>query len=293
VTRVGELIESGIWKLVVVAVRTSDAAGGKRFAVDFAVKNDADQAATLSIPSTLPAPPRVRPTAWLPVQMAEPPALRLQMLDRQGRTYGGVFLGANGQTSGSYTFEAAPRDAIRLSYAFEVPAAAASEPPVLEYVFGVDAGGGRGRVAVDQRVAAAVTLPPSDAPKMAAKDERLQIGSTWAITALGLEVGGVSQGERIVTARLRVENLGERTLPVAATLDDATGGTRDFYVVDGAGRLAYSSSNTMPNTPVPAGATRSVDVKMRAPEDFASEGPHRLSIVVDARRDRYGVFKLP
>jgi len=49
----------------------------------------------------------------------------------------------------------------------------------------------------------------------------------------------------------------------------------------------------MPRTIVPARQSRNLEIRLRATTDFATSGPHRLSIVVDAQRDRYAVFKLP
>jgi hypothetical protein len=49
----------------------------------------------------------------------------------------------------------------------------------------------------------------------------------------------------------------------------------------------------MPKTTIPAGQSRDVDVTLKAGRDFATSGPYRFSVVVDPRRDRYGVFKLP
>src|SRR5205085_1236909 len=119
----------------------------------------------------------------------EPPALQLELVDRAERSFGGGFASATGQTTGSYTFEAAPRDAIRLTYAFELPADAA-DPLALDASFGVDAGGGRARVSLDGPAEPAATLGPSDPPKSAGPDERLQVGGLWAMTAQGIEVAG-------------------------------------------------------------------------------------------------------
>jgi hypothetical protein len=300
--RVGEIVESGPWKLLINGVATTQTnGGGRRVTVDFSVKNDGDQAATLEIPSTVPQNARPRTAslegdetpALQPIQLTGPPALQLRLYDRAERAYGGGFVAANGQSSGAYTFESAPRDAIRLTYGFDLPPSSA-DPLTLEAQFGVDAGGARARIGLDERAESAATLLSSDAPKSAAKDERLTIGNTWAITARSVQVaepGG--DGQRTVTVKVKVENLADRSLLLGASQDDPTGGNRDFYAVDAAGQLAYSSSDTMPKTTIPAGQSRDVDVTLKAGRDFATSGPYRFSVVVDPRRDRYGVFKLP
>jgi hypothetical protein len=303
--RLGEVVESGDWKLLVNSFKSEPAAvppaGGRRIRVDFTIKNDQTRAATLTIPATIPLGPRARPAslegdgrpALQPVQLAEPPALRLEVVDRAERTFGGGFASATGQVSGSYTFEAAPGDAIRLTYVFDLPADAA-DPLALDASFGVNAGGQRARVSLDGRADPAATLAPSDPPKSAGPGERLQVGSLWAMTTEGIEVGGpAADGQRTVTARLRMENLSDQPLIAGGTLDDPTGGGRDFYAVDAQGQLAYSGADTMPRTIVPARQSRTVQVRLRAPAEFATSGPHRLSVVVDALRDRYAVFKLP
>jgi hypothetical protein len=301
--RVGEIVESGDWKLLVNDVKIEPAtapAGGRRVRVDFTIKNDQARAATLAIPATIPAAPRSRPAsiegdtpALQPVQLAEPPALRLGLIDRAERSFGGGFVSSAGQISGSYTFEAAPGDAIRLTYAFELPTEAA-DPLTLEASFGVDAGGQRARVGLDGRADRAATLAPSDPPRSAGLDERLQIGSLWAMTAQAIEVGApAADGQRTVTARLKMENLADQSMTAGGTPDDPTGGSRDFYAVDAQGQLAYSGADTMPRATIPPRQSRTVEVKLKAGAEFATSGPYRLSIVVDARRDRYAVFKLP
>ena len=311
--RIGQVVESGDWKLLVNGVTTEPTtvpganapgspapAGGRRVRVDFTIKNDQARAATLAIPATVPAAPRSRPAsiegdppALQPIQLAEPPALRLGLIDRAERSFGGGFVSSAGQMTGSYTFEAAPGDAIRLTYAFELPADAA-DPLTLEASFGVDAGGQRARVGLDGRADPAATLAPSDPPRSAGPEVRLQIGSLWAMTAQAIEVGGpAADGQRTVTARVKMENLSDQTLTAGGTPDDPTGGSRDFYAVDAQGQLAYSGADTMPRATVPPRQSRTVEVKLKAGVEFATSGPYRLSVVVDARRDRYAVFKLP
>jgi hypothetical protein len=48
----------------------------------------------------------------------------------------------------------------------------------------------------------------------------------------------------------------------------------------------------MPTTRVPAHASRNVDVKLKASKEFASSGPYRFSVVVDATENRYAVFRI-
>jgi hypothetical protein len=301
--RVGEIFQSGDWKLVVNGVKSGPATAptaGRRVSVDFTIKNDRTRAATLSIPATVPLAPRSRPAALdgaapalRPVQLAEPPALRLGIVDQAERSYGGGFVSAAGQISGSYTFEAAPGDAIRLTFAFDLPPEA-TDPLALDASFGVDAGGQRARVGLDRPVEPPATLTPSDPPRSAGRDERLQIGSLWAITAQSLEVGGpAADGQRSVTVRLKLENLSDQALIAGATPDDPTGASRDFYAVDAQGQLAYSGADTMPRAIVPPGQSRTVEVKLTASAELATSGPYRLSVIVDARRDRYAIFKLP
>jgi hypothetical protein len=227
------------------------------------------------------------------VQLNEPPTLQLRVYDRADRAYGGGFVSATGQAGGSYTFEAAPGDAIGLTYRFDLPPSP-SDPLALEAQFGIDAGGARVRIDLGDRLTPPAALPPSDPAKLAGKDERLQIGNLWAVTVSGVEVGQpTGDGQRTVTVKVRAENLTDQPMSFGGTPNDPTGGSRDFYVVDARSRLAYSGSATMPRGSVPPGQSRQLEVRMIAPSEFATAGPYRFSIVVDAARDRYGVFKLP
>ena len=280
--KVGEVVNSGSWKAVVDA---SHAQGSTTF-VDFTIKNDADQAAALEIPSTAPQRPRARTASYQETQIASPPPLELMLYDRANQAIGGSFVGADGQPSGAYTFLAAPGDAIKLTWAFDVPAGSI-EPFALELRFGSQAGGAHARVALDARAAQPTTLAPSDVGKVGGKDERVEIGDLWALTATGAELAGGT-----LTVHLKAENLTDEAAVVAAPRGDTTGGDRDFYAVDAAGRMAYSSADTMPTTRVPAGASRNVDVKLKAPKDFATTGPYRFSVVVDATANRYAVFRI-
>jgi hypothetical protein len=290
--QVGELVSSGTWKLVVGGSRSEPQTDGLRVFVDLTVKNDGERAATLEIPSTVPRSPRSRPASFEDVQMAGPPPLELTLLDRANRTFGGSFVGADGQPSGSYTFLSAPGDAIRLTYAFDVPSSSA-EPFVLDARFGGSAGGARVRVQLDDKAGHPATLAPSDVGKVAAKDERFDVGDLWALTVTAVEVGEPSgSGERTVTVRMKAENPSDETGMVAAPRGDISGRERDFYLVDAAGQMAFSGADTMPTTRIPARASRNVDVKLKAPKDFATSGPYRFSVIVDATRNRYAVFKL-
>ena len=285
----GEVVSSGDWKAAVNDVRLD----AQRVLVDWTIKNDSRSAGTLSIPSTAPSGPRNRPASLHDVQIAGAPTLELWLVDPSERAFGGSFVSSNGQSSGGFTFVAAPGDAIRMTYSFELPPSGEA-PKLLDLRFRGDAGGARARVKLDERAEPPVVLEPSDYGKVAGKGERVEVGSTWAFTLTALEVSEPGLGgERLVTARLRAQNRSDLPLVPAGTEDDPTGSERDFYVVDSAVRMAYSSSDTMPRTSIPPGQTRDVEVRMRAPTELSKVGPHRFSIVVDAEDDEYAVFRVP
>jgi hypothetical protein len=291
-----QILSSAHWKLLVGEVKSeSGRDGGRRITVDVTLKNDSERADVLSIPATTPAQPRSRPASWQPAQMAEPPTLQLRLYDRANRPHGGGFVGADGQGGGGFTFVAAPGDAIRLPFAFELPASSA-EPAALEAQFGQAAGGAGFRVGLDAAAQPPARLEPSDLVKVNGTEERYLIEDLWSLTLLSIAVGQPdASGQRTVTARVSAENLTDRPLAIGATEHDPTGsaGDRDFYVVDAEGRLAYSSGDSMPRQLIPPGATRTVDVRMRGYRDFSTAGPHRFSVVVDPRRDEYAIFRAP
>ncbi|HEV8636082.1 MAG TPA: hypothetical protein VG370_17795 [Chloroflexota bacterium] len=298
--RRGEIVSAGHWQLVVNDARSEpQPGGGRRLTLDLTFKNDSDEADVLSIPATVPQAPRARPagdrsheSGYRQVQLVEPPAAQLRVLDRAGRAFGGGFVSANGESGGSFTFVAAPGDAIRLPYAFEVPASAA-DPLSLEAQFAQALGGAGFRIALDDAARPPAKLLPSDRAKVNGTEERYAVDGLWSLTLLGVDVGApASNGERTVTARVSAENLTDRPLALGATLDDPTGGERDFYVVDAEARVAYSSGDTMPRQPIPPKATRTVEVRMKAHRDFASSGPRRFSIVVDPREQRFAIFRV-
>jgi hypothetical protein len=296
VARRAEVLASAHWKLLVGDVKSEPGRdGGRAVTVDVTLKNDSDRADVLAIPATTPAQPRTRPASWEPVQMVEPPTLQLRLYDRANRPFGGGFLGADGQGGGGFTFVAAPGDAIRLPFRFELPASSA-EPLALEAQFGLAAGGATFRVGLDAAAQPPARLEPSDLVKVNGTEERYLIEDLWSLTLLAITVGQPdASGQRTVTARVSAENLTERPLAIGATENDPTGAAsdRDFYVVDSEGRLAYSSGDSMPRQPIPPGATRTVEVRMRGYRDFSTAGPYRFSVVVDPRRDEYALFRAP
>ena len=291
-----QILSSAHWKLLIGDVKSEPLSNGSRkVTVDVTLKNDSHQADVLAIPATSSAQPRSRPASWEPVQMAEPPALQLRLYDRANRPFGGAFVGADGQGGGSFTFVAAPGDAIRLPFAFDVPAAS-SDPMTLEAQFGQAAGAANFRVALDAAAQPPAKLEPSDLMKVNGTEERYVIERLWSLTLLSVTVGQPdATGQRTVTARLGAENLTDRPLAVAASENDPMGaaGDRDFYVVDSAGRLAYSSGDSMPRQPIPPGATRTVEVRMKGYREFATAGPYRFSVVTDPRKDQYAIFRAP
>jgi hypothetical protein len=298
--RRGEIVAAGRWQLVVNDAKSGPLPNGaRRLTVDLTVKNDSDQADVLALPATAEVAPRGRPAVgpapgdgFQLVQLTEPPALQLRVLDRAGRAFGGGFVSANGQAGGAFTFVAAPGDAIRLPFAFEI-AASAADPLTLEAQFGQALGGGLFRIGLDDPAQPAAKLTPSDRAQVNGTEQRYVIEGLWSLTLLGVDVGAPSSsGERTVRARVSAENLTDRPLAPGATLDDPTGGERDFYVVDAEARVAYSSADSMPSQPIPARATRTVEVQMKAQRDFAASGPYRFSIVVDPQEQRFAIFRV-
>jgi hypothetical protein len=295
----GEVVSANRWQLLLNEVRSETLpAGGRRLTLDLTFKNDSDEADVLAIPATVPPAPRTRPAGDEPgppsyrtVQLVEPPAVQLRIVDRAGRVFGGGFVSANGDGGGSFTFVAAPGDAIRLPYAFDIPESA-TDPLVLEAQFGQALGGAVYRIGLDDAAQPPARLAPSDRAKVNGTEQRYVVEGLWSLTLLGVSVGSpAANGERTVTARVAAENLTDRPLTLGATLDDPTGGERDFYVVDAETRAAYSSADSMPRQPVPPKATRTVEVRMKAHRDFAENGPYRFSIVIDPGAERFAIFK--
>src|SRR5262249_30023241 len=151
---VGEVVESGSWKVRVDGSRVESSSEGPRVVVDFTIKNDSDKTATLDMPSTAPRAPRRsqasfdEPPAQQDVQIAGPPPLSVTLLHRAQQSVGGGFLASDGSASGGYSFLAAPGDAIKLSFVFDAPASSA-EPFALDLRFAGPAGGAHARVSLD------------------------------------------------------------------------------------------------------------------------------------------------
>ena len=286
----GAVIESGVWRLLARDARTETGPDGlSRMIVDLTIKNDSARTALIVLPSTSIGPARTR-LVEMPVQLSDPPHVQLRLSNSSAQFIGGSFLGADGNVSGGFNFYAAPGDAIRLTYAFPLPAGSAG-PYRLDVSFGVDAGGTRASVALDRAAPTMANLDSNELTKAVGKEERITLPGLWAFTVASIEVAAPLQnGERTVSAKLIAENLSDRSLVIGATREDPTGAERDFYVTDREGNLAYSSSNSMPSSTIPAKATRTVTIQLKASREFSTTGPHRFSIVVDAKRDRSAVF---
>ena len=67
---------------------------------------------------------------------------------------------------------------------------------------------------------------------------------------IAIKLVGVGGAGANAVDRLKMENLSDQALTAGGTLDDPTGGSRDFYAVDAQGQLAYSGADTMPRTVV-------------------------------------------
>ena len=286
----GSVIESGVWRLVARDAHSESTPDGlNQMVVDLTIKNDSPKTALIVLPSTSAGPARSR-LVTLPMQLADPPSVQLRLVNASGQFIGGSFRGSGDAASGGYNFYAAPGDAIRLAYVFPLPAGG-SGPYRLDISFGVDAGGARSTVALDRTAPNVATLLPNDPAKIAGKEERITLPGLWGFTVASIDVGESSKtGEKTVSAKLIAENLSDRALVIGATREDSTGAERDFYVTDHDGNLAYSSSNSMPTATIPAKATRTVTIQLKAPKEFSDKGPFRLSIVVDVKRDRSAVF---
>ncbi len=286
----GSLIESSVWRLVARDAHSESTPDGlNQMVVDLTIKNDSPKTALIVLPSTSSSPARSR-LVTLPMQLADPPSVRLHLVNASGQFIGGSFRGSGDAASGGYNFYAAPGDAIRLAYVFPLPAGS-SGPYRLDISFGVDAGGTRSTVALDRLAPNMAPLLPNEPAKVAGKEERITLPGLWGFTVASIDVGEASKtGEKTVSAKIIAENLSDRALVIGATREDSTGSERDFYVTDRDGNLAYSSSNSMPTATISAKATRTVTIQLKAPKEFSDKGPFRLSIVVDVKRDRSVVF---
>ncbi len=295
--RVGDTIESDAWQFVVTAVDIAPSATGRRVAITFSIKNNGSRAATLSIPLTRESPPPrsqasgERSAVLQPIQFVEPPTLTLRIEDASGNEYGGGFLSATGEENGSFNFLSAPGDAIDLTYVFPLPAAAV-DPLVLRVRFGIDAGSVSRTIPLRHGERASGILRATDAADMRGPEQRVEVGEIWSLTALSLTTASGPNRSKRVTLRLSAENRTTRPLVVGATLDDPTGQDRDFYVVDAAGVLAYSSGESMPRNLIPPRAVRTVDIPLEAPETFASAGPYRVTVIVSPRYNLFARFRL-
>lgn len=297
VGRVGTAIESDTWQFLLTSVDVAPAATGRRVAVTFSIKNNGSRAATLSIPRTREALPPRSPAsrdasaAFQPVQFVEPPALTLRIEDANGSEYGGGFLSATGEENGNFTFLSAPGDAIDLAYVFPLPIAAI-DPLVLKVRFGIGAGSISRTIPLLHGYRASPALRSSDAPDIRGREQRIEVGEIWSLTALSLTTASGPNRSKRVTLHLSAENRTTRPLVVGATLDDPTGQDRDFYIVDAAGVLAYSAGESMPRNVIPPRAVRTVDVPLEAPEAFANAGPYRVTVIVSPRYNLFARFRL-
>jgi len=298
----GQVGSSASWRFVVndVSFAPDESANGwYRAVITYTLLNTSDRAAALPIPSTVPNESSNQRTttkqpSFLPMPSIpeEDPSvangLRLYLLDRGGRAFGGGF----GTSGGGYEFIAASGDAIRLGYRFRYPANS-TQPFAVRFEFPPKAGAARFDVNLNQKTSSPASLVPSTITPRAPEGTNVKIGTEWLVTCEGVDFSPAQQsGERPVTVHLRVENLTDTARPALTDSADASGSLRDFYLTDALGHLAYSHSDNLPGVVVPAHETRSVLVHLYTLDLSSAAHPLYFSAVVNWLADRAGQFVL-
>jgi hypothetical protein len=301
--RLGEVAVSGAWRIAVDAASfhpDDSSSGWLQAVITYTVQNASNEVANLPIPATTANPPPAPlltpgPATILPLPAvaAQSPALvtglRLFLLDRAKRQFGGGF----DTSGGGFDDMAAPGDAMRLTYRFRYPQDSVG-PYVLRLMFPTASGGRTFDVHLDQRSRAPATLVPNATTERVPVGQAVVVGQLWSITCEGVNFSPVqTQGERPVTVRLLVKNLGNT--PRAALTDpaDANGTQRDFYLTDSSGRLAYSHADDLPGVQVPAHAAQRVMVHLYTEDLPSAAHPLYFTTVVDWRTNRYAQFEIP
>lgn len=297
----GQSNASGGWLAIVdhVAVAPDDTLNGwLQVLVTLTFQNTNHAANALNIPATVAdngaptAKPRDVPN-FQPMQAIPENApsvvngLRLYLLDNGRREFGGGF----GGTFGSYDLIEAPGDLVQLTYRFRVPSDV-GPPSILRMVF-PDSGGGRAyEVHLNRREPSTPSGLSSDVPR-ATIGAQVVVGDTWGVRVDGAEFGPTSgPGERPVTIHLQIENRSGSDQIALTDPADPHGALRDFYLIDGSGRLAYSHMDDMPGVIVPAHASRSVTVKLYTLDLSSSSHPLFFTVVLNWKTNHYAQFQL-
>ncbi len=298
---VGEIGSSDGWRFVieqVTFVPDATANGWQQAIVTYTIQNASRVSAHLDIPSTVVSSARAshifsaRPSVVpLPVLSDTSPdaadSLRLYLLDRDRRPFGGGF----GASTGGYEVIAAPGDAVRLSYRFRYPSSSTG-PFVLRLMFPGSAGE-TFDVRLDRSASQPAKLAPTPDPPPAPEQSWLNVTDAWAVTCEGVEFGpAAAEGERRVTVHLAVRNLGTAALPALTDPADSTGTLRDFYLTDRDGNLAYSHSDTQPGVLVPPGETRHVMVQLFTQSLSSASRPMIFTAVLNWRTNHFVRFEV-
>ena len=296
----GQLAENGDWTFVVAKAgffADPTANGWSRAAVTLLFENTGQRATRLNIPATTSNSagrsrddgPSVLP---LPAPQSKSSAavegLRVLLRDASGREFGGGF----GSDLTSYDLISAPGDLLRLPYNFRYPSTSVG-PFTIRLTFPEPANSAAFDVRVDQVAAIPAELPHSTPPPELATGSWQTVEGEWAVAPDGVDFGpGRGSGERSVTLHLKVKNLTDLSLPALIDREDQTGMSRDFYLVDPNGNLAYSHVDTQPSVIVPAHETRDVAVELFTTDLVSSSRPLIFTAVLNWRTNTYLRFKL-
>ncbi|HLZ09490.1 MAG TPA: hypothetical protein VKT80_12925 [Chloroflexota bacterium] len=298
----GQLGAAGDWTFVVDKAgfyADPTANGWSRASVTLLFENTGPRTTRLNIPATTTtwnATGRSRDDGPSVLPLPAPPAktsaaidgLHLLLRDASGREFGGGF----GSDLTSYDLIAAPGDVLRLPYNFRYPSTSVG-PFTIRLTFPEPANTGAFDVHVDQASGAPAQLPHSTPPLELAAGSWQTVEGEWAVAPDGVDFGsGRGSGERPVTMHLKVKNLTDVSLPALIDRGDRTGMSRDFYLVDPNGNLAYSHVDTQPSVIVPPSETRDVAVQLFTTDLVSSSSPLVFTAVLNWHTNTYLRFRL-
>jgi hypothetical protein len=299
---IGESADAGPWRFAIdqASFGPDETANGWRQAtITYTVANISPQSAHLTIPSTVVEPTAVgaaHPSqpSFIPLPSVENATtteltgLRLYLMDASHRSFGGGF----GASEGAFELMAAPGDTLRLGYHFRFPSDSAG-PFTLRLAFPSELTGKVFDVRLDRTAASPVSLRPGGLSPPVALMTPTTVGEQWSISCLGVEFGTTAgEGERPVTVLLDVANLTADSKVALADPDDSLSASRDFYLTDSDGNVAYSHADDAPGVVVPAHSQREVMVRLYTLSLLARARPLTFTAVLNWRTNRFARFQI-
>jgi hypothetical protein len=299
---VGQTATNGDWAFVLdQASFASDptANGWSRANVVLRFENTGTRTARLDIPAATSgsstanrsrdAGPSVLPLQAAPAKSsAAVDGLRVVLRDSGSREFGGGF----GPDLTAYDLIVAPGDTLRLPFSFRYPSSTVG-PFALRLTFPKPANAGSFDVRLDSQPTASAQLPSSSPPPELAIGSWETVNGEWAVSSDGVDFGpGRGIGERPVTLNLKVWNLTDSPRPALIDRDDQTGMSRDFYLIDASGNLAYSHVDSQPSVIVPAHETRDVAVQLFTTDLASTARPLVFTAVLNWHTSCYLRFQI-